>query len=145
MPLTRSLLALALLSAWSPVATQEPASQVVEEAWPDGSARLRYGTRTLDGAMQRHGSYLRWHAGLVPAVEGAYADGLPSGPWKAWREDGTPLLAGSFNEGRRTGKWELFHGEGKLAGVGECLLGCRSGRWVYFDAQGAKIEAESGM
>lgn len=144
MSLSRSLLALALFAAWSPDALQD-APQVVEETWADGSARLRFEARTLDGAQQRHGSYRRWHAGLVPAVEGAYADGLPSGAWKAWREDGSPLLVGSFHEGRRSGKWELFHGEGRLAAVGEYLLGCRNGRWIYFDAEGAKVASESGQ
>jgi hypothetical protein len=144
MPLPRVVLAIGLWAAWSPPAPQDPAPQVLEEAWPDGSARLRCEARTLDGAMQRHGSYLRWHPGLVPAVEGAYADGLPSGAWKAWREDGSVLLAGTFHEGRRTGKWEHFHADGKLAAVGEYLLGCRNGRWVCFDVQGEKLESESG-
>lgn len=144
MPLSRTLLALGLLAAWSPRPAQD-VPRVVEEAWPDGSTRLRYEARDAGGAPQRHGSYLRWHAGQVAAVEGGYADGLPSGAWKAWREDGSPLLAGAFHEGRRSGKWEHFHGEGRLAAVGEYSLGCRSGRWVYFDQQGAKLESESGM
>ena len=105
MPLLRTVLALGLWAIGSSVARQEPAPQVVEESWPDGTARLRFETRAVAGVAQRHGSYLRWHAGLVPAVEGAYADGLPSGPWKAWREDGSPLFAGTFHEGRRSGKW----------------------------------------
>lgn len=144
MPFPRYLLALALAAATGGAALQD-AVGVVEESWPDGSTRLRCEVREVDGRAQRHGSYLRWHPGSVPAVEGAYAEGLPSGPWKAWRADGSPLLSGSFHEGRRSGKWEHFHADGRLAGVGEYLLGCRNGRWVYFDEQGAKIESESGL
>lgn len=138
------MLLVALAASPDARALQDSAA-VVEENWPDGSLRMRCEVRTVDGVAQRHGTYRRWHAGSVPAVEGAYSEGLPSGSWKAWRQDGTPLVAGAFHEGRRSGKWEHFHVDGRLAAVGEYLLGCRNGRWVYFDVDGAKLESESGM
>ncbi|HVS18070.1 MAG TPA: hypothetical protein VMT18_05675, partial [Planctomycetota bacterium] len=137
-------LALAWLFVAGPFVTQD-AARVVEETFADGAARLRCEVRTLDGKDVRHGSYLRWHPGLAPAVEGAFADGLPTGDWKAWREDGSLLLTGSFHEGRRSGRWEMHHANGQLAAVGEYLLGCRNRRWVYFDEQGTKLEDESGL
>lgn len=137
-------LALAWLLVAGPVAVQD-ATRSVEETYEDGTARLSYEVRGAAGSEVRHGSYKRFHPGLVLAVEGSYSDGEQSGEWKAWYPDGSPMLSGSFHEGRRSGRWEMHHPSGQIAAVGEYLLGCRDRRWVYFDAEGTKLEEESGL
>lgn len=49
---------------------------------------------------------MAWHPENKKAIEGAFAHGLKTGPWKQWDDqEGTAIVEGSYARDRRAGLW----------------------------------------
>jgi len=124
------LLIMLLLVACGPMA-----EEVVEETWPDGSAKTirYYSLESQDSILVKEISF--YESGNK-RMEGEFIDGRRNGMWKYWYENGELWSEGYFQEGVRSGPVRTYHPNGERNTIGTYDNGVRIGKWKFWDEKG---------
>lgn len=114
-----------------------PATELVEELWPDGSIRMRKEViRQPDGTLINHGTYTTWHRGGLKAYEGAYAYGKLDGVERTWHDNGRQRTEQYYRNGLRQGPRRDWDPEGNLVKEENYVEDVPHGTWTIWKDDG---------
>jgi len=114
--------------------------KVIEETWPDGSAKriCIYKGKGDNRECIRETTYYENHQ---VQMDGEYKDKRRNGKWTSWYMNGKVWSEGFFKNGRSEGKRTTYFENGKIRYEGEYKNDARIGKWRFYDENG-KLLAE---
>ncbi len=139
-----------------------PATELIEESYPDGKPKLRREVKRDKDGIVNHGSFQRWYDNGVLEWEGRFVDGQPDGrhtkhfrngnlkdetDYALGRRSGKHIeyfdlggvkLLQNFKDGELDGPFEDYtYGPKKLFKKGSYKAGLEDGAWQVLDEKGA--------
>ena len=136
----RTIIAILSIFLFIQITSCKKTIKVVEETYPDGSAKLERVYIEKENDKKELLSETTYYSNKQKQSEGEFKNEKRHGKWTFWYSNGNKWSEGYFAEGLDDGERTMWYENGQVRIEGKYDKGKQVGIWKFWDEKGALIK-----